>query len=900
MNRAVGVGLVVGVVAFCVYLATLCPTIFAGDSGELATAAATLGIAHPPGYPLWTLGGRLAVLLLPGEAAFSLNLFSALCMAGAAALLAALLSVWSRQWLVPIGAGLAFAFSRGVWQSAVVTEVYALNLLLTVAALLAAVLARRDRPRLFLLAAYLIGLGVANHPLVLLVGLPVLALASVPRGAAGSITAGSFARWPGMAAVFLLGLTVYVYLPVRVDQGPQANWGELRSFGDILDHVLRAQYGGLGEASADASFGVRLRVFFEVVNGSVPVLFWILAALGVVGAARSGHARRAGLAVAFFALAGPATAAAIRYEDTFLDHSVVTVFFLPAVLALFLLVGLGLAAVRSWLDARLSAPSLGALCVGAAAALLPAAFQLGTQYRACDRSRSTFALDYADRVLRDLPADSWLFVKGDNACFALYYAQQVLGLRPDVTLVDRTMNLNVEAYGEEIAALSRVARRRAREAREMEMVFGDVDRPVFFTEETDALSFAGCRVVPSGYVTQLLRPGERAVAMQAGAESLAPIDTGDFLETHFAAATLYREGQWLVREGRDEVARERYDRAASLATEIPPILRNIGLARLELQDWDAAERMFRAALELEPDNEDALYNLAVLCSQLGRVNESIEWFARLDRLATDSPEVPLGHAVELLKVGRLAEAAAQAERGLQLAPELPSAVRLVEALRQGVRIGGEPGVLEAQRMLGPLTSDGTLQLAQRYLERGDWVRATELYREASNRTPDHAGAVYGLGYGLLQAGRYEEAGTAFRRVLELDPGSADGRNALAFILAQTGDSLDLAERLANEATELDPSRAAYWMDTLGWVRYRAGTLGPALEALQEAERTLPVDDRATRAENQYHIGSVLLGMNRPDAARASFQRSSELSAEGPWIPDLEARMRDLDAGDGSR
>ena len=63
MNRTAAASLGVSLVALGGYLSTLCPTIFVGDSGELAWAAASLGIAHPPGFPLWTLLGRVAVLV---------------------------------------------------------------------------------------------------------------------------------------------------------------------------------------------------------------------------------------------------------------------------------------------------------------------------------------------------------------------------------------------------------------------------------------------------------------------------------------------------------------------------------------------------------------------------------------------------------------------------------------------------------------------------------------------------------------------------------------------------------------------------------------------------------------------------------------------------------------------
>jgi len=86
-----------GLAVFAVYCATAAPGLTGGDSGELICAAAKLGVAHPPGYPLWTLLGHLFTCLPVGSAAWRLNLLSAMCAAGAAGILCRVIQTWTRQ-----------------------------------------------------------------------------------------------------------------------------------------------------------------------------------------------------------------------------------------------------------------------------------------------------------------------------------------------------------------------------------------------------------------------------------------------------------------------------------------------------------------------------------------------------------------------------------------------------------------------------------------------------------------------------------------------------------------------------------------------------------------------------------------------------------------------------------
>jgi hypothetical protein len=77
-NIHIWAGLAVSAVALGAYLFTLSPTVNFLDSGELITVGATAGVAHPPGYPLYTLLVILAAAIPLGDVAVRVNLVSAL------------------------------------------------------------------------------------------------------------------------------------------------------------------------------------------------------------------------------------------------------------------------------------------------------------------------------------------------------------------------------------------------------------------------------------------------------------------------------------------------------------------------------------------------------------------------------------------------------------------------------------------------------------------------------------------------------------------------------------------------------------------------------------------------------------------------------------------------------
>ena len=276
------VGLGLGLVTFVTYLATLQRTVPGGDSGELIAVAYTMGTAHPPGYPLYTLLAKLSTLLPVGTIAWRVNLLSAVLDATAAVVLFAAVSRWARSPWAGLVAGGLFAFSPLVWSYAVVAEVFALNNLF-VALLIWLGVRYHERPdaRTAGWAALTLGLAASNHHTIVLLGAPY-GLWLLVRGPAPLRRPAHVFR---LAALFGLGLLPYAYLPLAASGVPLMTWGDFSSVGGFLDHFLRRDYGtfqlGAGEARS-GQLVTGIRTFVREAPGELLMIGPVLGLFGLV------------------------------------------------------------------------------------------------------------------------------------------------------------------------------------------------------------------------------------------------------------------------------------------------------------------------------------------------------------------------------------------------------------------------------------------------------------------------------------------------------------------------------------------------------------------------------------------------------------------------------------------
>ena len=184
-RRAMLAALIVALVAFTLYRATLLPGLDLGDTGSFQTMAGSQLITPRDGYPLYFAIGAVSLWLTAAEPALALNLASAIAAALACGLFVVLAAELSGSVAAAVGAALLFAASYTFWSQAVIAEVYALHIalvLLTLWLLLRWETTPSHGKLLAFFAIYALAFGNHLSMILLLPGYAIFLLMSAPGG----------------------------------------------------------------------------------------------------------------------------------------------------------------------------------------------------------------------------------------------------------------------------------------------------------------------------------------------------------------------------------------------------------------------------------------------------------------------------------------------------------------------------------------------------------------------------------------------------------------------------------------------------------------------------------------------------------------------------------------------
>lgn len=434
---------VIGVIMLTAYLLTLQRTIGRADTFEFQVTAPVLGVAHPTGYPLYILLGKLFSMIPLGSVATRVNMTSVVM--GAAAVMVLYLTlrrVFGLDRFVSGLSAVSFGLSPIFWSQAVIAEVYALHNAFAGAILGAAlwlvVRYRRGtvikdpttppalshpytkipaRVVMFLFA--LIGLSLTNHLTTVLLLPSVIVALFLARPPL------TRKQWLTAFGLLLAGLLLYLYIPLR---WPALHDGRLMRFDEFFGWITGSRFQGALQLDAWLRDPERWRILGRLMLDQYGWLGILLSVLGVVLMAY--RQWRAAL------VSGLAFVAVAFYGLNYYVPDV-GVFVIPLFLIQALWMGYGIAVTIAWAFARFSLNTEewvhAALITAFALLPLSAAWSTGAKF---DWSDETALEAWGRQVLTDLPLDEESAILADSEKIApLEYLHRIEGYRPDMEMI---------------------------------------------------------------------------------------------------------------------------------------------------------------------------------------------------------------------------------------------------------------------------------------------------------------------------------------------------------------------------------------------------------------------------------------------------------------------------------
>ena len=423
-------GSAAGLFVFVLYLRTLAPTVLYYDDPGMLDAVmlqmqvAVLGITHPTGYPTYLSLTHLFTYLPVGDVAYRVNLASAAYGALAVGVVFGAGYLLSRRVVAAAVAAVAFGLGGAIWSQAVIAEVYTMNALLISLTLVSLLLWRdRERDRYLLLAAFLCGLCLTHHltsGLLLPASLHFVGLVNWRR----------LLEWRLMlksAGLFFLGLTPYLYLPIRSWMDAPMDANNPSNFERFWYVVSGGNLTGSFFAYGPAKLPERLLFYWGHLTDNLnPILIMVALTGAALMVARD---RPVGLLLGFLYLGW----AFYSIENAIPD---VNLYFIPTYLVLCLWTAVGLGALLTeveHLTSRFSRTTrrvaLGLLCV---ALLVIPLIGVRETSAANDMSGANLGREQVDAVAEKTAPNATILHHRSS----MWYLALVERRRQDLTLVD--------------------------------------------------------------------------------------------------------------------------------------------------------------------------------------------------------------------------------------------------------------------------------------------------------------------------------------------------------------------------------------------------------------------------------------------------------------------------------
>jgi Tfp pilus assembly protein PilF len=286
-----------------------------------------------------------------------------------------------------------------------------------------------------------------------------------------------------------------------------------------------------------------------------------------------------------------------------------------------------------------------------------------------------------------------------------------------------------------------------------------------------------------------------------------------------------------------------------------------------------AEQLYRAILQGQPQQVDALHLLGLLAYQVGKHELASAYLGRALRVRPDYAEAHLNLGTILQAQGKFAEAQTSYQQALRLKPDFAEAHNNLGNLlqEQGQLAPAQASYQQALR-LKPNFAEAHNNLGNVLKKQGQLAEAVAYYQQALRLEPDYAEAHSNLGTVLKEQGNLAGAQASLEQALRLEPASAEGHTSLGNVLREQGQFVE-AVASYQQALRLKPDSAEAHSN-LGAAFQEQGQLEKAQASYQQALRLKP-----DSAEVLINLGIVLKEQGELEGALASLQRALHLQPD---------------------
>lgn len=645
-------------ITFFIYVFTAEPAIPPLDGSEFITVSYIMGIAHPPGYPLFTVLGKYFSFLPLANIAFRINIMSVFFASLTVLFLFFLIYEFCNNLFVSFISSLLFAFSPIFWRQANAAEVFALHSFLVVL-MLYLLLSKKNFLYLF---SFIFGLSLIHHQTVVLCVPAFLLL--LWRKYQNKL----FQHFNIIIAFCLLGFCFYCYLPIRSFANPSVDWGNAETFSNFMRVLTRADYGTLSlglKDNPDRSLFLmfqQLIVFFNLIVRQFLVIGVPIGLFGLWKMYKE-HRRISLALLLLFITAGPFfyVFANIPVEST--SVLVAERLLIPSVLVFAVWVSYGLKSIIGNIKG-VYRYFTGVLCCFAVIV------QLKYNYFPMDKSKHYFCYDLGYNTLEFLPEDSVLVVKGDSAVFSVWFHQFVENRRKDISIIALPLyNWSIKQIQNKYENIVFRNNNLSQDDLLKELINRNYSVYLKGFTDIDEKFFLGFSIMPQGLVCKIVNDNNdfsninwkyyssrSAYSPEAFKDLFVKDIISQYVYAHEYNASFY-EDKKQFKEAESELknalnvdfnnqfihsklgsfysnikdtnkAIAEYEQAIKIDPKYTNAYNNLGVLYLSGNELDKALNVFKDAIKINPGFSLAYNNIGVIYIQKNQKNEALLWFKK--------------------------------------------------------------------------------------------------------------------------------------------------------------------------------------------------------------------------------------------------------------------------------